>query len=198
MGYLIEKILRQLKLYNQIAEIDEIARRYFALNSFDGILTTLGIIAANFFAGVTSKIIIITACIGAATAVTVSGFYGAFITESSERTGKLKTLEKKIGISLQKTQIERAHNFATFLLACIEGFVPFLIAMSIMMPFFLVSEVKSAYCASAAIAVIFLFTIGAFLGNISKRSVILSGIKMIFAGAVCTTLLFLLERFFGI
>jgi predicted membrane protein (TIGR00267 family) len=198
MGYYIEKLLRQLKLYNQIAEIDEIARRYFALNSFDGILTTLGIIAANFFAGVTSKLIIITACIGAATAVTVSGFYGAFITESSERTGKIKLLEKKIGISLQKTQIERAHKFATVLLAFIEGFVPFLIAMSIMMPFFILDKIKFAYCTSAVIAVIFLFVIGAFLGNVSKKSIILSGIKMIFAGVVCTTLLFILERFFGI
>ena len=90
MAYFFEKLVRQIKLYNQIAEIDEIARRYFALNSFDGILTTLGIIAANFFAGITSEIIVITACLGAAIAVTVSGFYGAFITESSEREGKLK------------------------------------------------------------------------------------------------------------
>jgi predicted membrane protein (TIGR00267 family) len=198
MAYFFEKLLRQIKVYNQIAEIDEIARRYFALNSFDGILTTLGIIAANFFAGITSSVIVITGCVGAATAVTVSGFYGAFITESSEREGKLKSLEKRIGINLKKTQIEHAHNFATLVLAFIEGVVPFLIAISIMMPFFFAEEIKTAYYMSSIIAVFFLFVIGAFLGNISKRNIALSGIKMIFAGVMCTFILFLVEHFFGI
>jgi len=198
MGLFFKKIVRQFKLYNDIAEIDEIARRYFALNSFEGILTTLGIIAANFFAGTTSKIIIITACVGAAIAMVISGFYGAFITESSEREGKIKALEKRTGLNLKKTQIEHAHNFATFLLASIEGIIPFLIAACIMMPFFFVEDINAAYYTALAVATFFLFVIGAFLGNVSKRNMIISGAKMIFAGAVCAVVLFFIELFFKI
>src|SRR3989338_327296 len=139
------RVVHRIREFNRIAEIEDLARRYFTLNSFDGILTTLGIILANFFAGVTSSAAIVTSSVGAATAVAISGFYGAYITEKAERAGKLKRLEKNIGFSLHKTQIAAAHRFAIFVLAIIEGVSQFIIAVAIISPFMIVEEINVAY-----------------------------------------------------
>ncbi len=48
----IAEFLEEIKNYNQIAGIAEIARRYFAMNAFDGVLTTIGVLAGNYLAGV--------------------------------------------------------------------------------------------------------------------------------------------------
>jgi len=46
----IAEFLEEVKTYNQIADIGEIARRYFAMNAFDGVLTTIGVLAGNYLA----------------------------------------------------------------------------------------------------------------------------------------------------
>jgi len=194
----IKRMLRKAKEFNKIAEIDEIARRYFALNSFDGVLTTLGIMLANFFAGIRTNSVIIISCLGAAIAVAISGFYGAYATERSERTGALKKLEKKIGFSLRKTAIEKAHFYAIFVLALIEGFSPFLIALSMIIPFFIAKDIMVAYFTSFAIAMVLLFLLGIFLGKISKENLFNSGAKMLIAGAICTVILYIVEKLLNI
>ncbi len=76
------------KQYLQITEMGEIIRRYFVMNAFDGVLTSLGIIISNFalyFAGqvVSRQSILIT---GYATtiAIGISGLAGAFLAETAE------------------------------------------------------------------------------------------------------------------
>lgn len=191
------RVVHRIQEFNRIAEIEELARRYFTLNSFDGILTTLGIIIANFFAGVTSSAAIITSSVGAATAVAISGFYGAYITEKAERAGKIKRLEKNIGLSLHKTQIAAAHRFAIVVLAIIEGMSPFIIAVAIISPFIIMEEIKAAYYTSFGIAAFALFLIGIFLGRISKENVIKSGIKMVVVGLFCMIVVLAVEKLFG-
>jgi hypothetical protein len=46
MGFL-NRALQQLQEYSDIAEIGEIARRYFAMNAFDGVLTIIGVLMGN-------------------------------------------------------------------------------------------------------------------------------------------------------
>lgn len=194
----IQKALNRVRQFNQIAEIDPLARRYFTLNSFDGILTTLGIIIANFFAKTDAASVIITSGIGAATAVGISGFYGAYMTEKAERIGKLKKLEKNMGMSFRSTPIAHAHTFATFALAIIEGLSPFITAVLMILPFFMFSEISMAYYVSFAISAIFLFLIGMFLGKISRESLIKAGARMVAMGILCTLVLLLIDKFFRV
>jgi hypothetical protein len=42
--------IERLKEYEEVASIAEIVRRYFAMNSFDGILTILGVLVGNYLA----------------------------------------------------------------------------------------------------------------------------------------------------
>ncbi|MDO8741498.1 MAG: VIT1/CCC1 transporter family protein [Candidatus Woesearchaeota archaeon] len=194
----INRALFKIKQFNKIAEIDEIARRYLAMNSFDGVLAILGILLASFFADIQSRSTVITASLGIAVAIAVSGFYGTFITEKAERTRKIKKLEKSVGMFLKESQIQSAHSFATFALAAIDGLSPFLIAIIIIMPFFITSSMALAYYLSFALAVLFLFLVGAFLGTISKENVFKEGMKMIAAGIVCTIIIFFVEKFAGV
>ena len=64
------------------------AKCYFVLNSFDGILTALGIISGNFLAGVTDPRILIVAGLGASIVMGVSGGFGAYLTENALKNKK--------------------------------------------------------------------------------------------------------------
>jgi len=52
--------LDQANQYHDIANVGEIARRYFAMNAFDGILTIIGVLMGNFTAGVENANVVIT------------------------------------------------------------------------------------------------------------------------------------------
>jgi hypothetical protein len=59
MGFL-KRRLRQFKEYDDIAEIGEIARRYFVMNAFDGILTIIGVLTGSYAAHVESASVVIS------------------------------------------------------------------------------------------------------------------------------------------
>ena len=82
---LIKKFLKNYKEYDKIANISEIGRRVFANNSFDGILTIMGILLGSFYANITDASIIIKTGLGASIAMGVSGAWGAYYTEEAER-----------------------------------------------------------------------------------------------------------------
>ena len=62
-----------------------IVRRYFVVNGFDGALTMLGLIMGFLVSGPASLGVIISACLGAAIALGVSGVSSAYVSEVAER-----------------------------------------------------------------------------------------------------------------
>lgn len=195
----VGRFFLKIKGFNEIAKIDEIARRYFALNSFDGVLMILGILIASLFASIYDYKIITITCIGAAVAVTISGMWGAYLTEHAERTGNMKNLEKQIGFSLKKTPIHKAHKFAALVLALINGFSSLIAALLIISPFFFPSlDIRFAYFLAICLAFLILFLIGMFLGKISKTNLFVSGLRIVIAGVVCSVVIILLEKLRGI
>ena len=85
-----KRFRKKLKEYNRIANISEIARRYFVMNSFEGILTILGILIGTYFAKVQDPRFVISTGIAASIAMAVSGIWGTSLTEEAERTKKMK------------------------------------------------------------------------------------------------------------
>ena len=51
----VRRQLATLRHYHKIAEVGEIARRYFAMNAFDGVLTTIGVLVGGYFGGVRQR-----------------------------------------------------------------------------------------------------------------------------------------------
>jgi predicted membrane protein (TIGR00267 family) len=187
-----KRFSRELKDFWRIAEISEIAMRYFVMNIFDDVLMVLGILLVGFLSGISSSIII-TTTLGAAIAVTVSGTWGAYMTESAERRGEIKKLERKISLNLKKSPIAKAHRFATIILALVNGLPPILIALLIISPFSFALSLTTAYYTAIAMAFLILFFIGTLLGRLSKENLVLAGIKMILVGVVCSAIIFIVQ-----
>ena len=71
----------------------EIVRRYVIINSFDGALTILGIIFAEFFTRIDDPRMVILPGLGAAVAMCVSGIWGAYSAERAEVKRSIRELE---------------------------------------------------------------------------------------------------------
>jgi len=192
-----KKHIKRIKAYDRIAGIREIARRYFAINSFDGVLTILGLLVGSYVGGIRDPKIVIFAGLGISIAMMVSGMWGAYITEHAERRKGLRELEQSTLSKLHHTDIGKASRFATRVVALINGLSPFISAVIVLLPFFFskfFNNIENAYYASGCIAFVILFLLGTFLGKISKESLIKTGLKMVLAGVVCAILGWLIIR----
>lgn len=189
-----KKSVRKLKDYWTVADMGGIARRYFAINMFDEILTIMGILVASFFAGVQNPKIVISACIGAAIAMAVSGIWGAYLTEKAEREGKIKLLERRLSVHLRKTPVGKAHRFAAIFLGLVDGLLPLFATPLMIFPLFLNMPITAAYQFSILLSFVVLFLTGMFLGKISKENLMLAGVKMIIIGVICAAIIFLVGK----
>ncbi len=188
------KFSKKFKEYMRISHTAEIARRYFAMNSFDGILTILGILIGSYVGGIREPNVIIITCLGAAVAMGVSGFWGAYETEKAERARSLQELERATLSDLNGTLIGKAGRFATIVVSFVDGVAPFVSAMLVVFPFFLhgVLAVEYMFYVGVTIAFLALALLGAYLGKISKSNILTSSLKMVLAGIVCSGISMLL------
>lgn len=177
--------LKKLREYDKLADISEIARRYFAMNTFDGLLTIIGVLMGNYTSRVTEARIVVTTGFATCVAMGISGLWGAYLTETAERKRSLQELENHTLSDLGQTRIGHAARVAVLVVAVVDGLSPFLAALLVLLPFFFAGFLPSLYWAyylSLALALVALFAVGAFLGVISRENAILSGAKMIGAG----------------
>jgi predicted membrane protein (TIGR00267 family) len=183
--------------YIRISKAGQIARRAFANNSFDGVLTMIGVVMGSFVVGVENATVVLVTGLSTALAIGISGGRGAYLTESAERRHEIGELERFTLTDLQDTKIGRASRTAVVLVAAVDGLSPFLSALLVVVPFFFASllpSVACAYYASIAMALLSLFGLGIYLGRISKENLLISGVKTTVAGVVCMTLSYLMEQ----
>jgi predicted membrane protein (TIGR00267 family) len=193
----LQERLETWREYSRISEAGQIARRAFANNSFDGVLTMIGVVMGNLVVGVQDATVVLVTGLSTALAIGISGGWGAYLTESAERRHAMGELERFTLTELQDTKIGKASNMAVILVASVDGLSPFLAALLVVIPFFfapLLPSVRYAYYAAIAMAMLSLFALGLYLGRISKENLILSGIKTAVAGVVCIGLSYLLEQ----
>lgn len=171
--------------YNEIAEIGEIARRYFAMNAFDGVLTIMGVLMGSLTAGITDARIVITTGLSTSVAMGISGLWGSYLTESAERKRDLDELSRSTLTSLKTSRIGRAARFAAVVVAIVDGISPFFASLLVLIPFFVSSmfpTIQIVYYTALGTALLTLFALGVFLGSISKDNLLISGIKTLIAG----------------
>ena len=191
----ISEFLKEIQTYNQIIGIAEIARRYFAMNAFDGVLTTIGVLAGNYLAGVRDLSIPIRIGIATSIAMGISGLWGAYLTETAERKRELSDLQKISLIDQSKTSIGRASRFAVIVVSIVDGLAPALSAMIVMIPLFLDPIIQNpilSYGLAAGLALLSLFALGMFLGKVSKENLIVFGFKTLLAGVAAIAINFLM------
>ncbi|MEM2936183.1 MAG: VIT1/CCC1 transporter family protein [Candidatus Bathyarchaeia archaeon] len=191
--------LRKFRSYIEITGASEIARRYFVMNAFDGVLTILGIIIGAIVAKEVNPKIIVGAGLGASLAMGISGALGAYLTERAERRRNLKDLERHMLRNLEGSIIDKASLAASLWVALIDGLSPALVAVLSLIPFFMVLafmiSIEVGLIASIAINLFTLFILGIFLGRVSKGNMWVHGILMVGVGVLMALILLM---FFGI
>lgn len=189
---MLKEKIRFLKECLRISNAEEIYRRYFVMNMFDGALTALGIVVGAYFSGASNPKVILGAVLGAGLAMGLSGFSGAYMAERAERLRKLDELRKAMLKDLNNSIHEKAARLTSIWAALIDGASPLLAALLSILPFLLsltgLISVQTAARASVAAIMVLLFLIGIFLGKISRENLIFSGAKMVFVGAITAIL----------
>ena len=186
----------QLRFLFQLTHAHKIARRYFVTNGFDGALTILGL-TMGFYASERVAIpVIISACLGAAIALTVSGLVSAYISEAAEREQELQELEQAVVRDLEDTAHGRAARLVPFLIAMVNGLAPLLMALLIMIPLWLsqagIVLPLSPLESSIGVAFVTVFLLGVFIGRISGQFWLWSGIRTLIIALLTAGLILLL------
>lgn len=165
-----------------------IARRYFITNGFDGALTTLGLMVG--FASIKSVdiSIAITASVGAAVALFMSGISSAYLSETAERKKELIELESALLSDLSKSDYGIAVRFVPIMVALVNGFSPLVIALIIISPLWLtqfgVELPISPFMAAILLAFFIIFLLGVMLGRLSNEFWLWAGLRTLAIAAV--------------
>jgi predicted membrane protein (TIGR00267 family) len=188
-------MIGQLRFLLQLTHGHRIARRYFVTNGFDGALTLLGLTTGFYSAHSVATSVIISACLGAAVALAVSGLASAYVSESAERQKELKELEQAVARDLQDTAQGQAARWVPVVIATVNGLAPLLIALFIMMPLWLsqagVDLPLTALESSMVLAFVALFLLGAFLGTVSGRFWLWTGLRTLVIGLLTAAIILL-------
>jgi len=99
--------------------IDEIARRVFATNGVDALLSAIGVLSGtNSISHSKDPTVYLGAVMGGALSLgLLSGFLGVFITERSERLKELREMEKSVMKELGNTMYSKIVNYASVYVA---------------------------------------------------------------------------------
>jgi len=166
---------------------DEIARRYFVMNTFDGILSGIGILIAFLISGIYDSQVIILSCFGSSIAMGISGIWGTYLIERAERT------HKAIKDNLKKTKELHNENIKKSIIAAlIDGLSPFLAIFLLILPFFLISA-QNAFIISFAIAGILIILLGVFIAKIGRQRIIISILKLLSAALTVIAIIYFME-----
>lgn len=184
--------------YFKILRKEDIARRYFVMNSFDGALTICGVIIAIYLSGINEAKVVIISCLGAAIAMLVSGFLGAYSAEKAERHRSIKELEKHLLRDLDRTIIEKKFEKIAILVALVDGFSPLFASLIIISPFIIsqlgLLSLNYAFVSSMLLVITILFFLGIFVAKVGEeKNLFFSGIKMVSAGFIVGIIIVVLE-----
>lgn len=192
------EFLDEFRLLLRVTRSHAIARRYFVVNGFDGALTMLGIIMGFYFSDETGLEIIVSACLGAAIALGMSGISSAYISEYAERQRELKALESAMATDLSESAHGRAARLVPAIVALVNGVAPLGIALIIISPLWLESYLQplSIDPLQAAMVIDFalLFLLGVFLGKVSGAFWLWSGLRTLLIGLVTGAIIYLVSR----
>ena len=173
--------------YDDIANIAEIARRSFGNNAFDGILTMIGVMIGSMASGVKDPRVVIITGLTTSISIMISGAWGAYLTEISERKKSLLELGRSTLTDLNGSLIDRASRFAAVAVSLVDGLSPFLGAILVLIPFFFSSffpDIYVLYYSALGAALLSLFGLGVWLGYVAKENLVLYGLKTLLAGVV--------------
>jgi predicted membrane protein (TIGR00267 family) len=192
----IRERLLEISQYFTITGAQKIIRRYFAMNAFDGAMTSLGVVMGAWLGNINEPRSIIGVILTGGVAMMVSGFSGTYMTESAERNHSLNELEDAMLINLDDTIYGQASRFVSIFAALVDGAAPFFASIPAVIPFILVPSllnIQLAFITSVIASMLTLFSLGVYLGKISGDNILISGAKMVVSGIAVALIAILLN-----
>ena len=191
------RIWDDVSLLMTVSRAREIARRYFVTNGLDGALAMMGL-TIGFYVGERVPVqTVLSACTGTAIALTMSGLSSAYMSESAERYRELRNLQEAMVHDLEVSAHARAACDVPWLIACVNGLAPLMMAMVIMLPLWLeafsIPLILPALESSIVLAFVVIFFLGVFLGRVSRSFWMWSALHTTLIATVTAGLIFLLQ-----
>ncbi|MCK5024149.1 MAG: VIT1/CCC1 transporter family protein [Thermoplasmata archaeon] len=165
---------------------------HFVRGIIDGLLSTLGVVIG---ASAADTAIVLAAGIGGAVANGVSNCLGAFSSEEYKGHMYIQKIEfamqtkgledSQIGKKMKKERLKAGLLDGSSTI--IGGFIP-------VVPFILL-EHDQALVWSVLSTVITLFILGAYIGKVSKKWIIFSGLKLMILGVLTALLVYLIQHY---
>jgi predicted membrane protein (TIGR00267 family) len=176
----------KVKFYSRLSELGEVARRYFVMNAFDGVLAILGLIAGAHISGNANPRVVLGSGLGLSLAMSISGFSGAYIAEKAERNRQLREIEKALFIDVNGTVLDKAMNLSVVLVALINATAPLVTSMLALAPYVLamsnIITLMEAFTLSLLVISLMLFTLGYFLGRVIGKTPLRYGLIILVIG----------------
>jgi len=192
IGNRFTNYINQVGTYLRVTKAQQILRRYFAMNAFDGAMTSLGVVIGAYISNIVEPGAVISVILLSGVAMMVSGFSGTYLTESAERNHSLNELEDAMLIDLDNTIYGKASRFVSIFAAIVDGGAPFIASIPSVIPFYISSlgiiPIITAFIISVVASLLTLFTLGVYLGKVSGDNIWASGIKMVVAGIIVAAL----------
>jgi predicted membrane protein (TIGR00267 family) len=168
-------------------------------NGFDGVLTMLGMLTGFYTTRMTELSVAISACLGAAIALFISGISSAYLSEKAEREKELRELEQALVIDLKRSDYGQASRYLPILVALVNGLSPLLLALIILLPLLLADEIQalsttSPFIISIAVGFLCVFFLGIFIGKISKTFWLWSGLRTLIIAVVTVVIILFFGR----
>ncbi|MHA2360878.1 MAG: VIT1/CCC1 transporter family protein [Candidatus Thorarchaeota archaeon] len=194
--------LDRIRIQLKVAHGAEIARRYFAMNAFDGVLPVIGILMGGMIAlAYQSPTFVyqttLLAILGTSFAMFVSGISSSYLTETAEREREIKELEHSMLTSLRNSGLSRAARTTTIVVSLINGLSPSMAALAtavpLLFPFFTDLLIEVSFYLSISVGLVVLFSLGVFLGRISKTNVVIYGLKTVAAGVLVIFMMWIMS-----
>lgn len=185
------RLRQRIRDTSEITDLASTSRRYFVLGAFDGTLIVLGVVLGAYAAGVASEHmeIILFAGLSAAVALSVSSAVGAYEAERVEKLLSRASIEKALLTDVSEEQAE-VFRFATLLSALVHAAAPLIAATVPLLPFVIIPDLGMAVLTSVVMTLSVLFILGAYLGNLVKERVFMTGMRFVLAGLATAVILF--------
>ena len=189
------RVLQQAKLLLTISQTNNIVRRYFVVNGFDGALTMLGMIIGFMISTSSNISVVINTCLSAAIALGMSGLSSAYVSEIAERKRSLLKLEEAMIADLGGTAHGDAARWVPIWVALVNGAAPLFISLLILLPLWLAKAglqlPMPPLQAAAAVAFLLIFLLGVLLGQIAGISWLRSGAQTLLVALITAALIYL-------
>ena len=194
---------KELRRLARISDAHSIARRLFVTNSFDGLISTLGIILGGYLGDVRDPAIYIYTVTGGMLALGIfSGMIATYLSERAERLRELHETEKVMLHRLDDSIYAKVARYVPVYVAFWSGIGAFLLPLTTLTPFAIAlyfganCPLEIIIATSTLIALLELFFIGYYLGKIGGENKLLNGIKFVSIGLAAVTTLLVLKAVF--